>query len=155
MSKNKCSFHSLKFVLLFYKIKSPGLTLTHLVYVYMCVCVCVCKTCDYFSCTVCLLNKAWLMESEWRTSVVILLQSTIPSHTILFNGLPALADLGLYCIIYVQRILMERKLTCSLTANRKSINLLETLMINTCTHGHQTQQNILACRTQPIVCKLN
>ena len=26
MSKNKCSFHSLKSVLLFYKLKSPGLT---------------------------------------------------------------------------------------------------------------------------------
>jgi len=31
MSKNKCSFHSLKFVLLFYKLKSPGLTWTTLV----------------------------------------------------------------------------------------------------------------------------
>jgi hypothetical protein len=32
MSKNKCSFHSLKFVLLFYKLKSPGLTWTPLVF---------------------------------------------------------------------------------------------------------------------------
>jgi len=32
MSKNKCSFHSLKFVLLFYKLKRPGLTWTTLVY---------------------------------------------------------------------------------------------------------------------------
>jgi len=32
MSKNKCSFHSLKFVLLIYKLKSAGLTWTSLVY---------------------------------------------------------------------------------------------------------------------------
>ena len=33
MLKNKCSFHSLKFVLLFYKLKSPDLTWTPLVIV--------------------------------------------------------------------------------------------------------------------------
>ena len=36
MLKNKCSFHSLKFVILFYKLKNPGLTWTSLVQLLPC-----------------------------------------------------------------------------------------------------------------------